>query len=109
MEQLINGRFEYEVPAFVTSESEIHLQIQEGRNHKGEFSVGAEDGSRVKGVVTSDNRRIVLAKDRFSGSTSKIVYGIDTQGLRCGEGITGNIVLSSNIGEVKVPVNVQMV
>ena len=48
MEQLINGRFEYEVPAFVTSESEIHLQIQEGRNHKGEFSVGAEDGSRVK-------------------------------------------------------------
>lgn len=109
MEQLINGRFEYEVPAFITSESEIHLQIQEGRNQKGEFSVGAEDGSRVKGVVTSDNRRIVLAKDRFSGSTSKIVYGIDTKGLHCGEVIIGNIVLSSNIGEVKIPVNVQVV
>ena len=52
------------MPAFDTSESEIHLQIQEGEIIKG-FSVGAEDGSRVKGVVTSDNRRIVLAKDRF--------------------------------------------
>ena len=109
MEQLINGRFEYEVPAFITSDSEIHLQIPEGRNQKGEFSVGAEDGSRVKGVVTSDNRRIVLAKEKFSGSTSKIVYGIDTQGLTCNEQITGNIVLSSSIGEVKVPVTARVV
>lgn len=109
MEQLINGRFEYEVPAFITSESEIHLQIPEGRNQKGEFSVGAEDGSRVKGVVISDNRRIVLAKDRFSGSTSKIVYGIDTQGLVCGERITGTIVLGSNIGEKKIPVTAEIV
>lgn len=108
MEQLINGRFEYEVPAFITSESEIHLKIPEGRNQKGEFSAGAEDGSRVKGVVTSDNRRIVLAKDKFSGSTSKITYGVDTRGLLCGETIEGNIVLSSNIGELKVPVTVQI-
>lgn len=108
MEQLVNGRFEYEVPAFIASETEIHLQIPEGRNQKGEFSVGAENGSRVKGTATTDNRRIVLAKDRFSGTTSKIVYGIDTQGLSSGEQVEGNIVLSSNIGEKIIPVTARI-
>ncbi|MDD3278276.1 MAG: DUF5717 family protein [Lachnospiraceae bacterium] len=108
IEQLLNGRFAYEVPAFIASESQIVLKIPEGRNQKGEFSVGAEDGSRVKGVVTSDNHRIVLAKDRFHGSTSKIVYGIDTQGLKNGDVIRGKIVLSSGIGELQIPVTAEI-
>lgn len=109
IEQLINGRFEYEAPVLVTSESEICLQIQEGKNKKGEFSVGAQNGSRVKGVVTSDHRRIVLASERFSGNTCRILYGIDTQGLHCGDQVSGNLVLSSNIGERKIPVNITIV
>lgn len=108
MEQLINGRFEYEVPALKTSAEEIFVRIPEGRNRKGEFSVGAEDGSRVKGFVTSDNRRIVLAKEKFIGSTSQIVYGIDTQGLVCDDEIQGNIIVSSSIGEKLIPVHVQI-
>lgn len=108
IEQLLNGRFAYEVPAFIASESQIVLKIPEGRNQKGEFSVGAEDGSRVKGVVTSDNRRIVLAKDKFHGSTSKIIYGIDTQGLKSGDVIRGKIVISSGIGELQIPVTAEI-
>lgn len=108
IEQLINGRFEYEVPALKTSVEEIFIRIPEGRNRKGEFSIGTEDGSRVKGFVTSDNRRIVLAKEKFIGSTSQIVYGIDTQGLVCDDEIQGNIVISSNIGEKLIPVHVQI-
>ncbi len=105
----MDGRFEYEVPAFLTSESDISLTICEGKNYNGEFSVGAEDGSRIKGVATTNNRRIVLAKDKFSGSTSKIIYGIDTQGLTSGDQITGDIVLSGNIGELIIPVTADIV
>lgn len=62
MEQLLNGRFEYEVPHLLLSETEVALTLDEGQNFRGELNIGAEDGRRVKGIVTTDHQRIVLAK-----------------------------------------------
>ena len=62
LEQLLNGRFEYEVPHLLLSETEVALTLDEGQNFRGELNIGAEDGRRVKGIVTTDHQRIVWRK-----------------------------------------------
>lgn len=106
MEQLVNGRFEYEVPPLVVTEPEVTLTLDEGKNYRGELHAGAADGRRIKGFAVSDHPRIVLAQERFSGSACTIVYGIDTEGLGGGDEIHGTIVLSTGIEEKKIPVTV---
>lgn len=54
LEQLLNGRFEYEVPHLLLSETEVALTLDEGQNFRGELNIGAEDGRRVKGIVTRE-------------------------------------------------------
>ena len=108
MEQLVNGRFEYEVPPLVVTEQEVTLTLDEGKNYRGELHAGAADGRRIKGFAVSDHPRIVLAQDRFAGSACTIVYGIDTEGLHGGDGIQGTIVLSTSIEEKIIPVTVKI-
>ena len=47
MEQLVNGRFEYEVPPLVVTEQEVTLTLDEGKNYRGELHAGAADGRRI--------------------------------------------------------------
>ena len=108
MEQLLNGRFEYEVPHLLLSETEVALTLDEGQNFRGELNIGAEDGRRVKGIVTTDHQRIVLAKNQFQGTASTIEYGVDTSGLKAGDEICGNITVSSNLEERCVRVHVSI-
>ena len=77
MEQLINGRFEYEVPKLVLSDTEITVGTKAGENYRGELFIGAADNRRIKGMVMSSDRRLLLAKEKFSGTAVCIPYGID--------------------------------
>ena len=108
LEQLLNDRFEYEVPHLLLSETEVALTLDEGQNFRGELNIGAEDGRRVKGIVTTDHQRIVLAKNQFQGTASTIEYGVDTSGLKAGDEICGNITVSSNLEERCVRVHVSI-
>lgn len=109
MEQLVNGRFEYEVPPLVVTEPEVTLTLDEGKNYRGELHAGAADGRKIKGYALSDHPRIVLAQDSFSGSACTIVYGIDTTGLTDGDTVCGSIVLGTGIEEkiISVTVNIK--
>lgn len=52
MEQLLNGRFEYEVPKLTLSDTQINLTTNEGENVRGELYVAAEDNRRIKGMTS---------------------------------------------------------
>lgn len=108
MEQLINGRFEYEVPALVLSQPEILVQTRVGENYRGELYVGAEDKRRIKGMVMSSNRRILLGKEKFSGTMISIPYGVDVKGLLAGDKVESVITINSNLGEYQIPVKVEI-
>ena len=84
--------------------SEIDVSIQEGKKYKDTILVSAEDGSRVRGIVTSDCRRILLADNRLNDGSEGILFGIDTEGLAAGDTIEGSILLNSNCGAVSIPV-----
>lgn len=108
MEQLINGRFEYEAPKLSLSASEISLETKVGENCRGELFFGAADHRRIKGMVMSSNRRLLLAKDKFSGTDICIPYGVDVKGLKPGDRLDTILTINSNLGEYQVPVHVQV-
>lgn len=102
--ELVHGSFTCEVPRLIASVSEFQLAIPEGNKYRGSFSIGAEDGSKIKGLVTSDSHRILTANDKFAGNTCNIIFGVDTEGLRAGDAVEGCILISSNLSELQIPV-----
>ena len=108
IEELVRGCFDCEAPKLIASVSEFRLKIPEGKKYKGSVSLGAEDGSKIKGIVTADSHRILLAGDHFSGNTCDIVFGIDTEGLQAGDVTEGVIFVSSSLGELPIPVRAEV-
>ncbi len=108
MEQLINGRFEYEVPELILSQDKIEIATTVGEHYRGFLHIGTSDNVKIKGVVTVTNARIIVGMEKYSGTSIQIPYGIDVTGLSAGESIRGHINLDTNIGEYRVPVLVEV-
>ncbi len=106
MEQLINGRFEYQVPGLVFSAEKIQAGTDPGRHYRGELFFSAEDNRRIKGMITATNRRILLDKDKFAGEAIHLCLGVDVEGLEAGSVCSGDIVISSNLGAFRIPVEI---
>ncbi len=106
MEQLLNGRFIYQAPRLILSDTSLELTVNADSSEQGEFFFAANDNSRIKGMMSSSHRRIVLEKDKFSGNAIHIRYVIDTRGLKSGEDFEGIITVSSSLEEVSIPVSV---
>lgn len=108
MEQLINGRYIYEVPELHFSDEQINVKTKAGENYRGELYIGAKDGRRIKGMIMSEDRRLLIAKDKFAGKSACIPYGIDVKGLNPGDRVDTELVINSNIGEYTIPVHLEV-
>lgn len=108
MEQLINGRFEYEVPKLLFSQNSIAVSTKPEENVRGELVIRAEDKSRIKGLVYSSHRRFLLGKERFLGQNVTIPYGADVKGLKPGDSFEGEVVLTTNVGEYRLPFQISI-
>ena len=53
IEQLLNGKFEYEQPQLLFSKEKISLTMKAGETKRGEVYVGTEDNQKIRGYVTS--------------------------------------------------------
>ena len=102
MEQLLNGKFEYIVPPLRLSDERITITVSENEDYQGNFFFGGQDGNIIKGMLFSDNRRILLSKDSFSGNAISIFYSLDINGLVAGDKCTGNVIICSDAGEAKI-------
>lgn len=109
MEQLLNGKFEYEVPKLILSEEKIERMASVGEHVRGILHVGADEMRKIKGIVTVTNARIIVGTRKFTGTSVQITYGIDVTGMAAGECCTGSIVLDTNLGEYTIPVQVLVV
>lgn len=109
MEELLSGKVEQNRPELITSVSELRLRIQEGKKYKGSINLGTADGSKIKGLVTTDSHRILLANNSISGDSCTVLFGVDTTGLKEGDGITGSIVISCNLAERRIPLEAEIV
>ena len=103
IEQLLNGKFEYEQPQLLFSKEKISLTMKAGETKRGEVYVGTEDNQKIRGYVTSSSRRVVPGMDHISGTTVRLPLGIDTVGLAPGENLKGWLCFTTNIGEALLP------
>lgn len=108
MEHLLNGKFEYEVPKLIVSPDRIDEVTQVGENFRGELNLGTDEDVKIRGMATVDEARIVLEREKFSGTSVPILFGVDVNGLKDGDAVSGNITLTTNIGEFTVPVYLQV-
>lgn len=108
IEQLLNGKFEYEVPKLILSEDKIEKTATVGEHVRGILHVGADETMKIKGIVTVTNARIVVGTHKFTGTSVQISYGVDVTGMKAGEECRGSIVLDTNVGEYKVPVRISI-
>lgn len=96
-------------PKLVCGIESVSLTLHPGEQYTDSFEIRAEDGRKIQGVVTSDDRRILVAENSFSGSACRVTYGIDTKGLSSSDRITGNLIVISSAGEKMIPVRTEMV
>ena len=108
IEQLLNGKFIYEQPELLFSQDRIFATLKAGETTKDEIYFGTDDNRRISGFVTSSDRRLVPGFDRFSGTTVRMPYGVDAEGMRPGESFEGWLCFTTSIGEYKLPFTVQV-
>ena len=109
IEQILNGKFEYEQPELLFSKERLEITLEAGSTAQGELYFGTENNDRIQGYVTSSNRRFVPGSSRFSGTTVRMPYGIDGSGMRPGEVCSGWLCVTSSTGEYKIPFRIQAV
>lgn len=105
---MIETGFVYDLPKMLLSETEFSFVIPAGEQRKASFHISADNGSVVTAQLHSDCHRVILAQDEVSGTDSEVLFGIDTTGLREGDTVSGNILISSNLSETAVPVRAEI-
>lgn len=108
VEQMINGKFEYEVPKLILSVEEIRVKTLCGKNCQRDIYLGNRENQKIQGYVSSSHRRVIPEVSQFSGSTVKISYGIDVEGLAPGECFQGTLCFLTNFGEYQIPFYVEI-
>ena len=98
-----------DLPVLVKSEETFRISLVPGEKYTQKISVSAQDKRKVKGIVTSDHRRILLSEAELNSSLCELMFGIDTKGLREGDHIDGSILFITNLGEDAIPVHVEIV
>lgn len=108
IEHLLSGKFENTVPSLLLSEDRVDVVTHVGENYRGELGIGTNENYRLRGMISVDEARIVPERDRFAGTAVSILFGADVTGLKNGDSVSGNITLSTNVGEYRIPVFVQV-
>lgn len=108
IEQLLNGKFEYEVPKLKLSQEEIRLEARPGEVLHGSFQVSHPGEKKVKGFLYSSNPRVAFDPPEFYGIENKIYFQIDTSGLKPGEETEGCFTLCTDLGEYPLPYTIRV-
>lgn len=107
IEYLLSGTFEYENPALLFSQEKISVTLKAGETMRGELYFGTENNERIRGYITSSSRRMVAGISKFSGTTICLPYGVDATGMNPGESLSGWLCFTTNIGEYKLPFQIE--
>lgn len=108
IEQLLNGIFEYKTSVMTISTDEIRIAVRKDEIYKGSFDIGNQDEKKIKGFIYSSSARVAYEPSSFFGTKEKIVYEIDTTGLKEGEVLDGVFTICSNLGEYEIPYHLEI-
>ncbi len=99
--RLAKGNFIYEVAQVKIDKTQIQEEILCGDSFQGEVILDAS--AYFKGVVYSEDARVVIAEPYFAGSHVVISYQVTAKDLQDDEQIEGAFYFVTSAGEYKVP------
>lgn len=101
--KLARGIFNGNIPEIVLSERRIEKSLNADRKYNGYFSITVVNSVDARGIVCSDNYRVVICNKTFAGKQAVIGYEINTRGLTLNDKIQGSISVICNTGELSIP------
>ena len=103
IEHLLAGKFQNEQGQLLFSQDKITVYLKSGDTCRREMYFGAADERKIRGYVTSTDRRMVPGMEEFQGTAITLPYGVDTIGMQPGETRQGFLIFTTNIGEFSLP------
>ena len=97
--QIARGKFECAKPIVTFSEEALELQITEGRDETGSFTITCNSEEPLRGVVYCTQSRMECLTPQFEGKEIRIRYQFHSKGLVEGDKIEGAFVIVCNQSE----------
>lgn len=99
IKQLAYGAFDYREPNLSLSTERIELEVIEGKDVSGEFTISAGRDRKVRGIVYSTHPRMECLTPQFDGEEIRIRYQFHSEGLVEGDVRKGEFVVVCEYGE----------
>lgn len=96
---LANGKFEYEKPTLSFSTERLELQVLEGKNHQGSFTIQSENQVPMRGIIYTSNPRMEILNPQFEGLQVQIKFIFHSEGLMEGNIQKGDLYIICNQNE----------
>ena len=94
--QIARGKFEYEKPSLSLPEEELSIQVIEGQEYTGNFTITSTNHVSARGVVYSTSPRMECLTPQFEGEEVRIRYQFYSKGLVEGQEEKGDFVIVCN-------------
>lgn len=98
--RLAQGKFIYENPKLNFSGIDFPVEVVNSEDFTGCFYIESENP--VKGIVYSDNPRVIMEDNNFNGRHVAVKYRVDSNGCHSKDRIEGRFVIESNAGETEI-------
>lgn len=98
--RLAQGKFIYENPKLNLSGIDFPVEVVNSEDFTGCFYIESENP--VKGIVYSDNPRVIMEDNNFNGRRVAVKYRVDSNGCHSKDRIEGRFVIESNAGETEI-------
>ncbi len=103
IEQLLQGKFLYTQRSLDFSTARVELSLEPGESVAGSFTIFGPENTPVYGKISSDELRMEVLTEKFSGSPYEVSYRFSAKGLSQGDVLKGNFRIISNQGEYVLP------
>ena len=99
IERTLEGKFNKNIHSLDFSSPVIELNLHEGEDYEGSFTITGPENEVTEGTVFSTRLKMQCLTERFSGAEEEINYRFDTSGMGEGDTLKGEFRIISNHGE----------
>lgn len=109
IERTLEGKFNKNIHSLDFSSPVIELNLREGEDYEGSFTVTGPENEVTEGTVFSTRLKMQCLTERFSGAEEEINYRFDTSGMAEGDTLKGEFRIISNHGEYYIPYDINII
>lgn len=103
IERLSLGIVDYDAPVAVTDVENIVLSVKPEEVYQGGFNIYNEGKGKLKGVIFSSDKHLIIKTKTFSGEKTHIQFAVDSDYFKEDTIRKGKITIVSNGGEINIP------